>query len=343
MHSSDNSKTSAVRALIFICVLLAAVAFLNFLLCPLSSMNIKFIRYHAYQKNIDCLVLGNSLEGDGINAQLASEILHNNTYVFAPQGSYPESLYYILLDVAAKHKLKTIVIGWDIIQNFQTPPYQYPHAEELWQELIPDARQNKPLAKILFSKVMEQRYTSTFFKYSSFPENILELQEVQNSKKKNPLELDTGTPPAINISTLETDTSFHYTDVVERKFDPVIQENDISFICKIRDFCALRGIQFLVVSNPIPECIMAAKPELSQCLAVSAVTMRANRIPYINASDQQLFPGSMTDTNFKDCYGHIIEPYRSIYTKHMCELIAGMTPAETNSTAVVPQQSFINK
>ena len=56
-------------------------------------MNKKFIDYHNFEKNIDFLVLGNSLEGNGLNPNILSEEFNQTAHCMTPQVSYPESLY----------------------------------------------------------------------------------------------------------------------------------------------------------------------------------------------------------------------------------------------------------
>lgn len=319
MHSS---KASVLKTIIFCIVLVLCSCLMTYLLCPLSSMNQKFITYHKFSqnKNIDFLVLGNSLEGNGLNADIISKEMNLIAYVFSPQGSYPESLYYLLVDVAHTHNVKNLVVGWDIIQNFQSPAYVYPHKEELYREFLADLQGNRELQQITFKNIMKQRFTSSFFEWSSFPENILEIPAVLESKKTGLVEPPHVSRP-ISVSELETYSSFNYHKVIDNEYITAVQETDVEYIKKIRDYCNKHKINLLFISNPIPDCISTKIPLLHECIEVSADLMKSLGITYLNTSNQQYFPCSTIDSNFKDCFGHIIPPYTDLYTKQLCDWI----------------------
>ena len=86
MLSSNISKY--IKAFFFCLLLVFCSKIMTFLLYPLSSMNKKFIDYHNFDKNIDFLVLGNSLEGNGLDANILSEEFNQTAYCMTPQGSY---------------------------------------------------------------------------------------------------------------------------------------------------------------------------------------------------------------------------------------------------------------
>lgn len=314
-----NSRLA--RSILF-CLLVGAIAVtLNFLMVPLSSMKKKFNAYRSIDRNIDFLVLGDSLEGDGVSAQIISERFGVNAFVFAPQGGYPECSYYLLVDVLKKHTPRTVVVGWDILQNFQQPAYQYPHSEELYRELLKDARGNPPLRSIILEKVLDQRYTSTFFEWASFPKNILRIQAVQRSKRLGSDNTETQKQRPINVAELETYSDFHYLDVIHRRYATQLQETDKDYMEKIKDLCDAKNIRLYVLANPIPDIIIEKVADIPDMRAASAEFFSRLQIPYIDALDQTAFPLSTVNANFKDCFGHVISPYREIYTGAICDAI----------------------
>ena len=229
---------------------------MTFLLYPFSSLNERFYRYHNIKENIDFLVLGNSLENCGIVPSVLDKNLGQHCGVLAPQGSYPESLYYLLVDVAHTHKVKTLLAGWDVMQNFQLPAYKYPHAEELYREFFADMKGNAELQKIVFKNIMEQRYTSTFFDWSSFPENVREIPRVIESRKK-PVDLENKiTTIPMDISKLKDDRKkdkYNYYQATERIYGTEIQENDKKYFLKIQKYCKDNNIILMDYDQIIPE------------------------------------------------------------------------------------------
>lgn len=317
----SSKTTKVIKSIIFCLVLVLCSRIMTFLLYPFSSLNQRFVRYHRITRNIDFLVLGNSLENDGFVPEVIEKNLGQYCGLLAPQGSYPESLYYLLVDAAHTHKVKTVVAGWDIMQNFQLPAYKYPHSEELYREFFADMKGNTELQKIVFKNVMEQRYTSTFFDWSSFPENITQIPKVFESRKKVVTDKTMASSTPIDESTLKTNSKWNYEEAVNRTYGTEIQESDKAYFLKIQEYCKKRGIDFYVISCPIPECIYEVHPELKTSIAVSRDFFKEHGISYIDTTDEKYFPQITRNTNFSDCFGHIITPYNETYTQYVCDWI----------------------
>lgn len=295
---------------------------MTFILYPWSSLNRHFSRYHNETENIDFLILGNSLENNGINPDIISREFNCHAYKFTPQGSYPESLYYLLIDVLSTHNVKTLLVGWDIIQNFQNPPYIYPHAEELYREFIADFPKSRELTCLTLKNIMKQRYTSTFFKWSSFPENILEIPAVLKSKRNKDHTVPGATAETPDDKPENPKFPADFDRVVyERKYAPVIQPDDKEYLLKIKQRCEKENIRLYVLSCAIPDCIQKAVPETADFIRISADFMEENGITYINTSDPVHFPGGTDDYNFHDCFGHYNAWYRNTYTQQICDFI----------------------
>lgn len=317
----SSKTTKLIKAIIFCLILVLCSRTMTFLLYPFSSLNQRFVRYHRITKNIDILVLGNSLENCGFVPSVVEQNFKQNCGVLAPQGSYPESLYYLLVDAAYTHNVKTLIVGWDIMQNFQLPAYKYPHSEELYREFFNDMKGNKELQKIVFRNVMEQRYTSTFFDWSSFPENITEIPKVLASRKIIVDDDDIASTEAIDESTLKTNKAWRYYQAINTNYGTIIQDNDKNYFLKIKDYCDKHNIQLYVISSPIPQCIFEVHPELFEAINISQQFFNNNNIKYINTTDKLFFPDVSNNTNFNDCFGHFITPYNETYTQYVCNWI----------------------
>ena len=317
----SSKITKALKVVLFCIVLIFCSKIMTFLLYPFSSLNERFYRYHNIKENIDFLVLGNSLENCGIVPSVLDKNLGQHCGVLAPQGSYPESLYYLLVDVAHTHKVKTLLAGWDVMQNFQLPAYKYPHAEELYREFFADMKENAELQKIVFKNIMEQRYTSTFFDWSSFPENVREIPRVIESRKK-PVDLENKiTTIPMDISKLKDDRKkdkYNYYQATERIYGTEIQENDKKYFLKIQKYCKEHDINLYVISSPIPNCIYESHPELNEAISVSEDFFREHNIPYIDTRNSAYFEGVSADTNYFDCFGHFISPANEKYSQDIC-------------------------
>jgi len=318
MHSSKLIRLFIFCSLLIICILL-----LNFLLVPYSSLQKKFDAYHetAAKGNIDFIVLGSSQEGDGIKADVIDEETGMHSFVFSPQGGFPESSYLLLLDAASTNTIKTAVVGWDILQNLQTPQYIYPHREEIYRELLPDSKHDPLLRKLVLKGIADQRYTVTFFEYASFPENLTDIPAVLKSKFE-PEEKVSDIPVPIDILHLTAKGDpFNYKNVLDRSYTDILYADDIEYMKKIADFAKEKSINLYVISCPLPDCIISALPKAASMQKVSADLFKSLGITYIDGCDQTVFPGSTADKNFKDCFGHLISPYCEIYTKLLCNYI----------------------
>ena len=323
----------------FILLVVASVCFFNFLLYPWSSLNRHFTEYREYNKNIDFLVIGDSLESNGMNADIIGQEFNENAFVLSPQGSYPESFYYILLDAFKKHSLKTVVIGIDVLQNFENPPYVYPHSEELYREFMQDmfSPWNPELIKLTVKNVMAQKYTSTFFKFASFPENITEIPDVMKSKKElrahRKLVKDINYNSSVyweKRSSVEPPVSERkfpkdFDEVVNQKYLDDMLDNDKKYIEQIYTFCMENDIELYFMSNAIPKSVIEALPESISFFEKTGEFIKNLRGGkeniYINCTEQEYFPGSIDDYKFLDCYGHYNSWYRDTHTKQVCDYI----------------------
>jgi hypothetical protein len=313
---------SGIHSFIF-CLFVLSINFLiNFLLVPLSSLQKKFNSFHSVQENIDCIVIGSSLEGDGINADIIKAQTGMNAFIFAPQGGYPESSYYLLLDVLQHNKVKTAVISWDILQNLQYPYYEYPHKEEFTRSLLHDSVFCSTLQKIMLKKLLLQNYTASIFKFFPFKDSYKQIPKIIKSRSKSNLSIKTiHTLKPIDVCTRNFKKKFSYNKVFSRTYTDSINPDDIRYYKKIIEVCQKKGISLYIICCPLPDCVIQGMPQLPLLIASSQNLFKSLTVPFINGFDQTIFPGSTLNTNFKDCFGHIISPYRELYTKQICNYI----------------------
>ncbi len=286
----------------------------------------KFENYHRVQAkgNIDYLVIGSSLEGDGLMQDVMAEELGGNTVVFTPQGSNPEVEYLLLLDVSSKNRVKTAIIGWDLFQNLMNPYYRYPRSEQLNRELIKECWKSNELTKIMLSRYAEQRYSQTFFQFCSFQDNIKNISKVLKSKKErreNPENLvlvADGTP--IDVNDIHN-PSYNFDKLLSDEYTDIINPKDFEYVLKIRDFCKKNGIELYFLSAPAPQVSIDAIAIYWSMHYNSKIAFKEAGINFIDTLEQEHFPYSTENTNFKDCYGHITKTYRETYTRAVSSYI----------------------
>lgn len=309
-------------SLIFIITLICFVAIANYLLVPTTTMELKFEGYRKYDQNIDILFLGNSLTGDSISKKTADELYGLNTFKYPHQGTNPEILYYLLLDVSSKHKISKLICDWDIIQVFQDPPYHYPHSEELYREFLRHSYNNRKLFFLTLKNSFKQRYTSSFFKYSSFPENITNIPAVIKSNRQHALQPNTENNKLLAKQALADKENYipkKFNNVtVETSYKNTIEKSDIDYMILIKDFCNANNIELTVVSYPLPQCVEESLPQIKDFRRISADFFHKNGITYFDAS---IIDSSQDNYKFKDAYGHIFEEYQDDFTMRLVEKI----------------------
>ena len=90
---------------------------------------------------------------------------------------------------------------------------------------------------------------------------------------------------------------------------------------KIRDFRNKKNIRLYVISNPIPDCIFEAIPQMHDFIETSKEFMAQENITFIDASDDSVFPGFTKDEKFRDCFGHFCGEYRTVFSKQFCDVL----------------------
>ncbi len=334
-------SSKIIKSVLFVAVLVACSAVMSFLLCPLTTLKQRFIIYHNEKQNIDFLVLGNSLEQNGIDIDVLSDEMNMHAYKFCQAGTSAEMAYDLLVDITHKHKVSELLLGWDIIQNYAVPRYDFPHKERFYREFLADLKGNSELTKIVFDGFMGERYTSSFFEWSAYPENVLKIPEVIASKKKtteeilsqknfaDPLAGDDDVPTqkksssakrSVDVNDIEY-SAFKFHKVIDVPYETKMQESDKYYILKIKNYCEKHNIKFNMISCPILNIVMQNVPTLNECISDSYKFMKENGIAYIHGNDQNVFPDSMIESNFTDCFGHLNSSYNARYTKYLCDWI----------------------
>lgn len=315
-----------IKSILFVVVLIVSVLVMNFFLVPYSSLMKKFENYHRVERkgNIDCLVIGSSLEGDGLIQDVISSELGENAVVFTPQGANPEVEYLLLLDVVSRNKVRTAIFGWDVFQNMMSPYYRYPRSEQLNRELIKECWDDFELGKIMVSRYAEQRYSQSFFQFCSFQDNVKNIPGVLKSKKErrtNPEKLvlvSDGTP--IDASNIHN-PSFNFDKLLSDEYTDTVNPKDFEYVIKIRDFCRDKGIDLFFLAAPAPKVSIDAVKLYNSMYANSKKAFVDAGIKFIDTFDNFYFPFSTENSNFKDCYGHITGAYRKDYTLAVCRYI----------------------
>ena len=321
----QTSKKNIIKSILFILLLIFCVEVINFILVPYSSMMKRFRKFRIDQSrgNIDLMVIGSSHEFDGFDGDTMSEQMSLNVSVFAPQGGTPETSYYCLLDALGKNNIKTVIIGWDLLDNFQTPAYVYPsnRRAQMYRELLKDSRGNSKLFFTTIKNMLDQRYTLTLFEYSSFPENLKNLRKVQESKKlqKEPWkETELTSTRAIDTSDI-WNPRYQLADVKAMSYGESINKDAIKFVKKTAQLCKEKGINLFYIEGPYPQDVFKIIPECTKYHQLTKEFFKDQKINFIDVYDENFFPDITKTTDYNDFYGHFIVSGKINYTKKVCD------------------------
>lgn len=315
-----NSKKQIILAIAFCLVALCGIWLLNYLLVPYSTFDRRTDAYleDEAKGNVDVLVVGSSLEEDGVDGEtLGQELGGLHGVVFAPNGGFPESSYDLLLMASKRNNVKIVVVGWTLLQNYQYPEYVYPRREELYRELLPLSKHNHALRKRLLEGLLKQRYTSTFFEYAAFPESTREIPAVLKSKKPENMARIYPTRAPMDLSKLkDKEDPYNYIQAINRKYRPIEKAEDVEYLRKIKDYCDAHGIKVFLHVCALPQVTLDAIPNVS-ALREAAHKLSDNvGIPLIDGFS---FPDATDNSHFGDAFGHLASDYRPTYAKYMAE------------------------
>lgn len=308
---------SVIKSVLFCVILVLFVSLLNFLLVPYSSMMRRFRAFHEEEKNgnIDVLVIGSSLEFNSIDPYVMSESLGQHCAVFGPQGANSEVAYYCLIDALGKNKINTVVIGWDLLENFESPHKVYPsnRCAQLYREMIYHSKGNPNLFLLACKNILEQRYTMSFFEYASFPENALKIKDSITSRKEkhNPFIPETFFEKSFDETKISNSM---LASIIGSSYKPSISDNEIIYIKKIQAICEKNNIDLYFITCPYPLIVQNYVKNFDSLLGCARDFFKMMSISYIDMYDEKLFPHIADNSNYHDISGHMIIPAKIRYT-----------------------------
>jgi len=315
------------KTIIFCVVVIILTFLINYLLVPFSSVDVHFAEFHQAEKNgnIDILITGSSLETNGLKADVIETETGLHTCNFSPHGGFPESSYLLLLDSSIRNDIKVAIVGWDILQNMQVPKYVYPNREELYRNLFADIKADASLGSLVIKGMAAQRFTYSFFKFASFPENINCLKEVRDSWNKDiSIEKIDNNKLHINEEELKSSDKYHFYKVTQRTYTDTIYEEDRLYFKKMKELCDEKGIRLFAISCPAPSCVVAAIPNFEQMHNAAKTMFCELGIDYIDGFNQNIFERSLETSNFSDCFGHLVSPYNVEYSRTVGRIIRSL-------------------
>lgn len=321
------SKSQVIKSVCFIAVLLGAIAFINFLLVPYSSMMKRFrgFKFDRSQKTIKALVLGSSEEYDGFDADLMTETLGLNSAVFCVQGGLPQTSYYCLLDALPHCDLKVLVVGYSMLENFEFPYKVYPtnRQAQMYREMLKDSRGNSILRKTALKQILDQRYTFSLFEYAAFPENLTKIKKSIDSRKmwKEPWVITeiTSTTPMSSENPKDLD------EVLSTNFTTSPDPEQIEYIKKIKQICQEKNIELYFISCCYPDCVQTSLPDFNQIVQANKKIFEDLDINFIDTYNEKYFPDATKDEKFHDCWGHHVMESKLEYCKGACQWILDNT------------------
>ena len=321
MHNFSKIKNTV----IFLAIFVLLNYLLSYFLIPKGAMQKSFYKFRS-EKNINFLCIGDSMDAWSLNLNILQNKVSKNAYVVSVNGGNLETSYMFLLEAVRRFNLKNVIIGWDIIQNFETPGYEYKEQAEFYNNMISEAEKNTKLRQILLPKLLKQTFTETIFKSCIYRENLKKIPEVlktKNTDLSSPFErkYDEDGRPLKPIDSTNLDNYGYHRIVETTQYSSKIRESDINYIKAIKKICDENNINLAFLLVPLPDCVIKGIPVVNDMVSVSDNFFKQEGIEFINGFDQVFFKKSTNDVNFKDCFGHMIEPYRSEFTEYFIEYL----------------------
>ena len=323
-------SSSFVKTLLFCFILVLCVVFLNYLLVPYSSMMKRFrgFREDTNKGNIDLLVIGSSQEFDGFDAEFMSRELGIHCAVFAPQGGNTETSYYCLVDALGKNNIKDVIIGWDMLDNFEFPYNDYPsnRRAQMYREMLKDCSNNYLLKRITLKNILTQRYTMTFFEYAAFPDNATQIKKAIKSRelKKQPWVQTENTSEIAMDETDLTNPKYELDDVLSRSYTTIVNPERVFWAEKIRDLCKEKDIRLYFISCPYPDVVQKSLKDFDVMVRNTKNEFKEHSLFLINTYDESVFPDMSKNTNYHDCNGHFVISAKQLYTQNVCNILKKM-------------------
>lgn len=325
-----------ILSVIFCIITVGAILLLNHLLVPWTQVERKYMAFDEQKDNIEFLIIGDSLEEAGFDTTIMSETLRQKVSFMTQAASFPEVHYYMLMDALTKqHHIKTVLLGWAILQNYQVPFYD--DKIQLRLEFLKRARGNDEMFNYALLHTLNQRYTDILMRFSLYLDNFNKINDVLRSKQEKKAHLANASlisntdEKVINEDGTEDDLSQdpavhkeprQIRRVTSKRYTPSMRESDKIYLAKIKKLCDEHNIDLMVIASSIPSKMQKEVPILKTCIENSKQIMSELGINYIDTSDETRFPNSCDTYNFRDWVGHYNQWYRPIHTKQVLDYIA---------------------
>lgn len=326
------------RAIIFCILIIGIISILNYLLVPWASVEKAYMAFDEKKDNIDLLIIGDSLEQASFDKTIMSQELGCNVDFMTQAASFPECHYYMLLDSLTKqHHIKTVILGFGIMQNYQTPFYDDKMLLRL--EFLKRSCNNKELFLYAAKNTVNQRYLDILMPFSNNIANFNKIGGVLQSKKDRRLYLK-NKDKGVLIGDVEAkvinedgedfdmgvDPNIHKEPrqigrAVRKRYLSTMRDTDKKYLEKIKALCDANNIKLIVIASSVPARMQEEIPMMKTCMADTQSVMNALNINYIDTSNEKYFPNSCDTYNYRDWVGHYNVWYRSIHTKQVCEYL----------------------
>lgn len=323
-ESADRGRT--IRAVAFCAIVALAVGVLNFLLYPWSGMSQGYQAFDDVESNIDLLILGDSLERASIDEDMMREYFGMSTYNFHIAAGHPECYYYMLLDALTRHGIKAVIVGYDILQQYQQPYDD--DKTELHRVFLRRSRGNWELFVFAASSLLETRYTTILFKFSAYLDNFDKVFAVlrSHSVKRQAMQGQVKANADAAVKEADEDDTDSIIEprgkdrITHKHFAPPMRPNDKKYFAMMKRLCDAHKIPLIVTACAVPE-MSQEVPGVTDCIEDMRHTMDELGITYIDTNDQNYFPGSTYKYNYYDWVGHYHTAYRPVHTRQLCTYI----------------------
>ncbi|MEG0962800.1 MAG: hypothetical protein RSF88_08060 [Lachnospiraceae bacterium] len=295
---------------------------LNYALIPYSY--VKIMMHQVTTENFDTVFLGTSHGISGINPKVLDAKTGEKNINLCMGGEYPLDAYYFLKQVCEKHIPKRVVYELDY-GYWCTPKGQKGDFNRIFYEMP------FSIAKLEYfaAKTMKTDFRATvfpWFYYRSQYQNIKGIIGTKNSDVYKNL----GTAPFQGPHQAYEDGFIKIKEVPGEKAaaglilwdEKNLQEEAVKYFEKMVKFCRRKGIEFTVITTPIPREALAQNQKVFQKAdEYFKQYLKQQQVPYINYNnpDKMIKNFDYSLNIFSDYEGHMTENQAEALSNQLVE------------------------
>ncbi len=320
MHSFKRIIRVVAVIIVILCITLLNKG-LNYGLIPYSYVRImmKDLQTQTY----DAVIIGTSHGLSGISPKIIEEETGEKSINLCMGGEYPKDAYYMLKEAVRHHVPRKVVYeldpGYWCTQESQKGDFNRIYYEMPWSMVK---------LEYFVQKTMKADFRATLFPWFYYRSQYKEMPHIISGKQSSTYK-NYGTEPFRNPGQSYEDGFIKRNEFLGEKSqenlvlwdETLLQQEAVAYFEKMAEFCKKKGIEFTVITTPVPAEALAEHLEYEKADRYFAEYLKEQGISYYNYNEpkHKIENLDISLNAFTDYEGHMSWKQAEMFSRKLSE------------------------